>query len=534
MAHTVTPEKIVAAWEPSLQGVIRHVHPTKVPADGLYDALNCVYRDGTLQERPGYTPFSGDSLATRPVGALHFPSLARGCFQAACFQADAFQVAPDSHMVVAATLQKVFVFYNGTWHSLTEQIAGPFQADAFQTNAFQQDGSVKLAGSADRHARFATIEIDDADSSPSLYILIAGMGVPLQWNTKTAAVASVAGNPPPWKDVTVIADHVVYISEPYTFGWSDVLTVSSWPALNRQIKADQPYELVAVRNIGTLGGALYSTGAIWAVFAQPGSPSQRFRLEFRGYFDGPASPAALVDADGLQYRMTRTGRIASFDGTTNLWVVDGVSPVLRDDIDPAYAHRIWGAYYANRREVWFYYPRLGDNGEVRGVCILRLPDPQKGEPTHGAFPGRLALSMSTGCDRRGVLDDILTLAAESPQKVFVLTGPSDDGAAFSGFWQTGLVGTPGLETMRVDGSETFLERGAGYGSVTMAPVHSYALDNPAGSLGTAQIVDLTAIPIAKEEKGEDTQGRFFGRRYEFTTPITLRWRGARLAARKIE
>lgn len=535
MPHSVTAEKIIGQWEPAVLGVIRNVHPTKVPTDGWYDSLNAVYRDGTVQSRPGYASLTADGLASRPMGALHFPSLAKPWAQADWFQTDWLDI-PDSHLTVAATTEKVWVYYGGTWHDLTTEAGGPFQLDWVQNDFIQVSGSVRLAGSADRHARFATIEIDDADGSPSLYVLVAnGVDKPLQWRTKDATLATVTGDPPIWKDVTVIADHVVYIVEPFTFGWGDVLSLASWPALNRQIKADQPYELVAVRNMGTLGGVLYSTGGLWAIFAQGGSPSQRFRLEFRGFFEGPAGPSAVVDADGVHYRMTRTGRIGRFDGTTNTWVADGVWPLLRDDIDLAYASRIWGAYYASRQEVWFYYPRVGDNGLVRGVCILRLPDPSRGENSFGAFPGKLALSMSAGCDRRGVNDDILVFASESPHQVFVLGGGADDaGTPITGHWQTGLVGAPGLETFRAEGSETFVERGSGYGTLTMRPVSSYALDNPAGTLGAAVTIDLTVVPVAKEEKGEDVTGRFFGRRYEFSTPITLRWRGCRLAARRIE
>ena len=60
---------------------------------------------------------------------------------------------------------------------------------------------------------------------------------------------------------------------------------------------------------------------------------------------------------------------------------------------------------------------------------------------------------------------------------------------------------------------------------------SHILGTEGGTVGSSKSIDLTnTTEVLGAQKGGNVQGRFFGLRYSFTTPITLRWLGARLSA----
>lgn len=117
---------------------------------------------------------------------------------------------------------------------------------------------------------------------------------------------------------------------------------------------------------------------------------------------------------------------------------------------------------------------------------------------------------------------------DSTAKVFYAAfDTNDDGVEFSGYFQTGLPEVPKTQPARLGSMEVFAERGASYGTLTFKAVTSNLLDKEGGTVEASGVaVDLSDAAKAFDLKGADVRGRFIGARFEFTTPITLRYKGA--------
>jgi hypothetical protein len=201
-------------------------------------------------------------------------------------------------------------------------------------------------------------------------------------------------------------------------------------------------------------------------------------------------------------------------------------------LDQGNAIRIFGVYHPGEREVYFFYPRKGDQGQLKGMVLVILPRPQDGIVGPITFLGRLSQPVSAGTDLRLVDRKALVFRSDD-QRGYLVEGPDDAGTNFSGFWQSGLEAMPELNPHRVEEMEVFAERGVGFGTLTLRAVTSHLLGNPLGTQGAAVAVALTSEPPT-DTKGTDARGTFLGVRHEFTTPITLRWYGTKLVARKVE
>lgn len=509
MPYSPSTGDFIETWHVPLRGVLHNVPMIRIPTDALYDSLNVLVRNATLQPRPGLTLYTSTVLGARPVGAFNTVSLASGAFQEDAFQADTFQLSGSipSTTIVAATTRKIWAFYGGVWNDITD---------------------TSLTALDVHLSRFTSIEIGGV-----IYTLHTnGADAPRQWDGTSPTVSVVAGSPPLWTDLANISDRIIGIVPPYLVKWGEPLALNTWPATNFRTLADTPDPLVAIRAFGTQQGVVLKSRSIWSAIPTGGSGGSAFRFELRKLVDGPASPTAVVDADGTLYYMTDGGRVGAYDGSSHEWVAEGIWPLINAELDKNNTSRIFGVLNPEHREVSFFYPRTGDGGELKGVATVILPKPREFITDHIAFFGRLGRAVSAGIDLRLGDNDVLVFTS-ADQRSYRVAGVDDAGIAITGHWQSGLVPTPMLEAFRLEAIETFTYRDAGYGSLTVRPVYSNMLDRPGGTLGPGGTVDLTDVPV-KDFKGSDVRGRFFGVRYEFTTPITLQWHGARLMARKIE
>jgi hypothetical protein len=498
-------------WSVPTRGVLRNLPIYLLPPDALHDSLNVLVRDGALQVRPGMAQISTTSLGSRPMGAYTTAAFALGGFQSDAFQNDAFQVGSDiSAIVVVGTTRKIWYLSAGVFRDITD---------------------TPLTGGATSHVRMTSLQIGG-----TLWTLITnGVDTPRKWDGLSAQVQLVSGGPPLFTDVATIADRVVGIVPPYKIQWGQALSLDTWPSINVRLLADTPDSLVAIRNLGTMGGVVYKARSIWSIQPLGTTDASFFRIDLRALVPGPVSPAALVEADGAHYYMTSKGRIGMYDGAGHRWVADGAWGVVRKDLDPGTMVRAFGVYESLFREVWFFYPRQGDNGELRGGVVVCLPRPEEGIEQHIAFPFRMGAFVSAGTDLRLSDEGAMLLTAQSAL-AFSLSdaAPTDEGGApISGYWQTGLVPAPEGIEHRIEGIETFAERGPGYGTLTVLPVYSYILDTPSGTQGPGATVDLSQSTPVYDTKGVDARGRFLGVRYSFPASLTLRWRGAVLDARPV-
>ena len=459
-----------------VQGIWQTVASHQLPPEALYDARNVVLRAGVLRPRPALLQFNATVL-TAPTGATQYVK------------------ADGTKIPLLGTISNIYKFESATWTSIK--------------------GATTIGATAAAMTRFTLIEI-----AGTVYAVMAnGVDSPIQW-TGTGNAAAVAGTPPIFSDVTTSFDRVVGLVPPYTVRWGETLSVLTWPAVNVKTLAETPDKVVAIRNIGSLGLVVYKERSIWVGWPFGGQSSSAFRFEFVGSYDGPAGPNAIVDFNGIHYYMTVNGRVGSFNGSRHQWVSDGIWPVIKADIDNTYVGRIFGVADLKENEVYFWYPRTGDAGEMKGLVYCNLPYPAAGIQSYASWVGTTIRACGAGCEIRLAdnLDKPLVFSTTvADQRSFSLDGGTrlDDAQSFTGYWQTGLVPTPEIEPSRAV-IEPFFLRGAGLGSVTLKLVYSEVLNALAGTLSSGATIDLTATPV-REPTGFDNRGRFFGARVEFTS-----------------
>ena len=545
MPHSVSFDKIVGAWSVPYAGVVRDVCIYEVPPDALWDAVNMVPRDGRLVSRPGPQQYAPNDLLARPTAGLWSPVVFGPAFQASAFQNNAFQTRSVDALMIVATEQALWYLNptTQTWVNLMPNAGNVFQANAFQANMVQ--GSARRKLSPHVVGRFAQIQLG---TPPTIYtVFVNGVDAALVWNMAQSQASSAFSIPPRWSDVIAVADRFVGITPPYDVSWTEDVTspagILSTPALNHKALGETPDPVVAISPSGFLAFTVYKKRRIWTAVATGLSGGAAFRFSDRGAYDGPASPAAVVQINGLDVRMTRTGRVGLWNGQQNAWLYDAVWPAVKDGttalapLDQAFATRIFGVPHEDSNEVWFHYPMKGDNGKVHGLLIVTLPDAADPSTKVGGFPGRLGVAVSAGADRAAT--DSLThlFRDEDTENVAMIVDQADRdmNLPIPILWQEGLTPAPGGEVYRMQGHETLIERRAGFGTLQVQVISSFHLDVPDGTPGATKLLALSITPLPKDEKGDDVRGRFFGLKYTGDTgAATPRWMGARLAATLVE
>lgn len=490
--------EVLGTWGLPKRGVIRLLPAHELPVDALWEASNVVIRDGMLQARKGLTQLSSTTLGARPVGA------------------SMYQEEDGSRIPLVVTRNRIWKYESGAWTDITSGL---------------------LTGTADNLGRITLLEFG---SPGTVYAIVTnGKDTMQQWDGDAATVSTVSGSPPLFTDICTVADRIVGIVPPYEIGWGEALTLSIWPTLNKRFAAESVDRCVAIRSQGPLGFILFKESSLWSGSFVGGASSQAFVLQWRKDVEGPAGPNAVVKAGSVWLYMTPTGRIGAWDGFSHVWVADGLLPILNPEtgdatakVDATNMGRAVGSYDGTHQEVTFWYPRTGDSGECKGLVTVMLPKPEWGLPFWAAFLGVTATAISAAMEMRlsDNLDKVLAFSSTaSDNRSFTLVaGNGDDGAAFSGSWQTGLVSVPGLGQHRVSHLEGYFDRAAGYGTVTFKMVSSSALDTPGGDIeATGKSIDLTQV-LKRSEYGRDVRGRFLGLQFSFTTASKPKWMGGRL------
>lgn len=513
---SIKGQDTIASWDAPYKGVLRDMPIQKLPEDCLYDCSNVLYRSGALQVRPGLQKFTTNDLGARVTGAIQNSTLASGVFDPTAFQNDTFQESGNTagSVIVAGTNRKIWVYFSGSWHDLT---------------------NTALTATDTYLAQFTSIQI----GTTVFTLMTNGVDTPRSWDNQSATVTNVAGTPPLFTDWTTSSDRVIGVVPPYLVQWGNALNIGTWPANNFRVLSDTPDSVVAVENLGTLGVAVYKKNSLWVGIAQGGLDSSYFRFELRGQYEGPANPNCLVNVNGSHYYMTQSGRVGVFDGVRQTWINDPVLPLLRQTIDQTNMARAFMVYNPTDREVWCYYPRLAEagTGNVTGLLIIALPKQfsYEGIFFHAGYFGQTAIPVTAGVDRRLDVGDYLTFGQNSGQNLAYgyQDMMTDDGVGFSGFWQTPFKGAGKWDVHQPSGVETYARRIGGAGSLTMKVVSTYMIGSTSNfSQGTA--LDLTTEPIHANAMNFGVNGRFFGLRYEFVAPINLQWYGSRLMGARQE
>lgn len=511
----------IGHWEAQHKGVLRDFPPYKLPPDALYDCLNVVFRNGAIAPRPGHVQLApGTDLGARVTGAIQASTLASGAFEPTAFEPTAFQETgnTDGTVLIAGTNRKFWAYFGGAWHDLTDTAF--VAADTYL-------------------AQFTTIQIGS-----TVYVLFTnGIDSPRQWDNVGTSISVVAGLPPLFTDWTTASDRVIGIVPPYLIQWGNALNIGTWPNLNFRVLSDTTDALVAIENLGTLGVAVYKRRSIWIGTAQGGLDSSFFSFTLRGQYEGPANPNTLVNVNGAHYYMTKTGRVGAFDGVTQTWINDGILPLIKTNIDTTNMNRAFGEYDPTFREVWFHYPRLDDNtsvtGNVTGLLVVTLPHPfsYEGVFFHSSYMGKTAIPVTAGTDRRLDVADRVVFGQNSNKNLAYLTadGISDDGVAFTGFIQTPMQMTKDGDIYRAAGVETYATYGVGQGPLTLRLGGSMMLGNlTTTGFSTGVALDMTVEPTVSPDLENNIDGRFWGLRYDFTSPVAFTYYGSRLMGTKVQ
>jgi hypothetical protein len=501
--------KLLKSFLPPFKGTWKTLPAYLLPEDVVQDSLNVTLMGGKLRSRPGLNLFNRLNLGDRIIGSF--------------LSVD----TTDTKYPFCSTKNKVFRLLNNRWQDITNNVV--------------------LTATDSHQVRMTSIQI-----GTSVYVLYANgkdrvKQIP-QSTYLLSDITPVAGSIPVLTDICTSFSRLVGITPPYTVTWSDVindqfLSFTSWPALNQAILADTEDSLVAIRALGTLGLAIYKEGNIFTGFAQTGANSQAFRFEHRGEYEGPAGVQALVNVEGAHMRMTSTGRVGLFDGTQNIWIADGIWPLLQDTLDIQYAKRIFGVYDYKTAQVTFWYPRFGDNGACKGMLNICLPYPLAGVTQFSYFLGESNFECTNGLSVRLFNASASPFVFGNNNQTFQLDKNSygDNGFDFSCSFKPGLFKpTPpddeknSSQDIYIPTVEVYASRGSlDFGTVNVSVLTSNTLEGE-GKVSVSEILDLRETPINEiiaYDKGET--GSFLGVNFEWESSSRFEYKGCDISGRAV-
>lgn len=469
-----------------------------VPEDALFDSMNVFIRKKKLLTRPGLSLLNSTEFDGSVIGG-------------------SMVVAPTGKFLVAITKRHLYELHedDSTWRSIYVPSAPYFMAD--HTDAL--------------------LDICFMETSNTYRGVIASPGLPLReyvvGNNANFMVASV-GTVPTAISVCVAGRRVIALSYPHTLRWSAVLTTNNWPPLAIAKLAQTNDVGICVRSLSSLSFVVYKERSIYVARAQSGSDETAFAFAEPIIVEGPASNQAVVNVNGMHMYMTKSGRIALFDGTRYPnWIADNIWFYLQDDINPALSTLIFGVYDYRFNMVVFCYPKVGHGGLLTGLVMINLPFSGADEQLQGpaVFLGTLAVPCSFASEmrfHRNIDRSVFFTSAidDARSAIFDEDASSDINESFDCFIQTGLKSTTNAKHSFVT-VETFAERQPGYGTVHLQLASSDILESELGQLhdNPEHIIDLENNPV-REYLGFDVLSRFYGLRYQWSSLSRFKYAGA--------
>jgi hypothetical protein len=490
--------ELLKSYLPPFKGTWKTLPPYLLPDDVVQDSMNITLSGGLLRSRGALKSFNAANLGNKIIGSFLTTDTNKDKFP------------------ICSTKDKVYLYTSNAWFDITAGIA--------------------LTATDESQVRMSSIQL-----GTQVYVLYAN-GVDtvkiIPQNTYNLEnIIPRAGTLPVFDDVCTSFSRFVGIQAPYTVAWCDVinnfyLSYTSWPALNQVILADTEDALVAIRPLGTLGVAVYKEGNIFVGFGQAGANSAAFRFEHRGEYEGPGGANAVVNVNGTHVYMTGTGRVGLFDGTQHDWICDGLWPYLQQNLDTAYAQRIFGVYNYRTAEVTFWYPRVGDSGALHGMLVICLPFPLAGVQSFSYFLGSSAFSCTNGLSVRLFQGDKLPLIFGNNNETFVIdhTEYIDKFNPFNCSFKTGLFKPPtpqppqrNLGDIYRPTLEIYSTRSAERGLLHVAALTSQMLKDE-GTHSIPEIIDLTSDPVNEFIAFNDT-GSFLGVEFEWQSSAKFEYKG---------
>lgn len=175
---------------------------------------------------------------------------------------------------------------------------------------------------------------------------------------------------PAARDIAVVAQRVVAVNVlqgatryPQMVTWTAAFDATVWPALAFQQLLDTGDPLIAVASLGETAAVVFGEESQWLMSAVQGAQDQNaFTFTpVRSVTIGPVSPKAVVSAEGLIYYFARDTRIWATDGNSTTPISTAIDGVLASDFNAAQQTQVHGVYYAQYRQIWWFYSSKGSS-----------------------------------------------------------------------------------------------------------------------------------------------------------------------------
>ena len=486
----------IAEFPVPYKGTWRSLGSNQITPDALYDSLNVFIREGKLRTRPGLSLLNATVFTNPIIGG---------------------------GLAVESTGKTLIAIHQEGYYTLTS-------TDSTWSSKVLITGGLRIAPNNNEMIDSTFLET----SAKYVMIWTSSLRGLIAWNTTDGAdpITASEGTVPIAKSVCTASRRVIALVAPHTLQWSSVFDHTSWPALATTKVAQTNDEGICVLPIGTLDFVLYKERSIYLGKSQAGPDSSAFAIRYHQTVEGPAGVHAVVDALGLHFYMTPSGRIGVFDGARAVqWIADGLWFYLQGDLDVANAYKIFGVYDYRLHSVVFYYPRIGDNGDLKGMVWINLPLEGSGVNNFISFLGLSGIPVSYGYEQRfsnEINRGLVFSSTSNDEQSFLLDEDvnTDDSTVYDCLAQTSLQPVGNLKSSFIL-SESFVERNEGNGYVDVFTVTSNMLDTAPGTVDTSIFdrINLEFSPV-KEYIGHDINTRFAGLKYQWKSTSNIRYAGA--------
>lgn len=503
----------IAQFTIPFKGTWNSIAANMVAPDALFDSYNVFIREGRLRNRPGLSLLNNTVFNSPIIGGD-------------------MAVTPTDKVLLAINKSRVYTL------SLSD-------------TAWQLDTAITIAN--DDHTN---IDITFLETANEYVAVIASPGYKLKKWIQGQGVSEIVvpdsaidthKDVPKAKSVCTADKRIIALVDPHTLRWTQINRYDDWPAL-AYAKVSQSNDTgICVKPLSTLDFAIYKERSIYVAKAQAGTDAQAFNIQFSQAIEGPAGVHAVVEVEGAHMYMTKNGRVGLFDGTSKVqWVADGIWLYLQQQIDPAYADKIFGWYDYRLHTVMFVYPQQDSHGLMMGLVIINLPLQGSGiEPVDlykryiaTPFLGQLSIPATFAYEKRfnNQIDASVVFTNEDEtihSCIWDETSVLDLKTLFDCRIQTALSPLPDMKHYQIS-VESLFERQNGYGQVTVQVVTSDMLESHGGTISQIyeQVIDLNNNKV-QEYFGANIPTRFFGLRYTWTSADTVRWCGSAVYGRPV-
>jgi hypothetical protein len=487
-----------------VKGTWKTLPPHLLPDIVLQDSLNVTLLDGKLRHRLGLGLATPDTFNGPIIGSFLFIA------------------ADGTKYVLASTANRLYQTAPGAFTDIT--------------------GAATLTGTSTQ------VSMTSIQIGTSVYLLYANGVDVLKYKTDGGTLSDItpnSGTLPICTDICTTFSRIVGVTPPYVVQWCDVLNPSylsfrEWPALNQVVLSDTEDAIVAIKPLGTLGFVVYKEGNIFVGIAQAGAPSQAFRFEHRGEYEGPAGIQSIINTNGVHVYFTRTGRVGVFDGSKHEWVCDGLWPFLRDDVDPLYVQNSFGIYNYTTNEIYFWYPRVGDLGAIKGMLIINMSMPLAGITDVAYFKGLSNFAVSNGLSVRVFQSGGIPYIFSNKPWNLTKGNYYDNGERFNCSFKTGLSRV--LEQDAIHGKrqpdiirpifEFYAVRDSTRNIVNISAITSNQLEDN-GTVSPSVTVDLSTIS-PNEYIGFNDTGSFVGLQATWSSDALVEYKGCDIYFRRTQ